>query len=57
MLNISDSHCLLYVCVNGVLRRFQQSFSYITTVAACCMRRDSARGLSAANTDTPFIHV
>ena len=26
--------------VTGVLRRFQQSFSYITTVAACCMRRD-----------------
>ena len=39
------------VCVIGVLRSFQQSFSHITTVAACCMRRDSARVLSAANTD------
>ena len=37
------------VCVCGVLRRFQQYFSDITTVAACCMRRDSARVLSAAN--------
>jgi len=31
-------------CVIGVLRRFQQSFSYITTVAACCMRRDRRSG-------------
>ena len=41
------------VCVIGVLRRFQQSFSHITTGAACCMRRDSAWVLSAANTDAP----
>ena len=39
------------VCVIGVLRRFQQSFSHITTVASCCMRRDSTQVLSAANTD------
>ena len=32
---------------------FQQSFSYITTVAACCIRRDSTRILNAANTDAP----
>ena len=31
-------------CVIGVLRRFQQSFSYITAVAACCMRRDMRSG-------------
>jgi len=36
------------VYVIGVLRRFQQSFSHIPTVAASCMRRDSARVLSAA---------
>jgi len=36
-----------------VLRRFQQFFSYIMTVAACCMRSDSARVLNAANTDAP----
>ena len=41
------------VCVMDVLRRFQQSFSHITTMAACFMRRNSARVLSAANTDTP----
>jgi len=39
------------VCVIGVLHRFQQSFSHITTVAACCMRHDSTLVLSAANTD------
>ena len=33
-----------------VLRRFQQSFSHIMTVAACCGKRDGARVLSAANT-------
>ena len=41
------------VCVIGVLRHFQQSFSHITTVAACCMRRDIPCVLSAANTDAP----
>ena len=40
-------------CVVGVLPRFQQSFSYIPTVAACRMRRDSAWVLSATNTDAP----
>ena len=40
------------VCV-CVLRSFQQSFSYVTTIAAFCIRRDSARVLSAANTDAP----
>ena len=40
-----------WLWVIGVLRHFQQSFSHITTVAACCMRRDSARVLSPANTD------
>ena len=39
------------VCVCVVLRRFQHSFNHITTVAVCCMRRDSAQVLSAANTD------
>ena len=47
--------CVLYVCVIcvyviGVILRLQQSFSHITTVTACCMGRDSARVLSAANT-------
>ena len=37
----------------GVLRGFQQYFGHITTVTACCMRRDSVRVLSAANTDAP----
>ena len=40
-------------CVCGVLRRFQQYFSHIPTVAACCMSRDSAWVLHAANTDAP----
>ena len=39
------------MCVIGVLRRFQQSLSHITTVAVCCMGRDSARVLRAANDD------
>ena len=44
-----------WLLVIGVfLRRFQQSFSHITPVAACCMRRNSARGLSATNTDGPW---
>ena len=42
-------------CVIGDLRRFQQSFSRITMVAACCMRRASARVLGAANTDAPSL--
>ena len=37
----------------GVLCHFQQSFSHIMTVAACCMRHDSARVLNAVNTDAP----
>ena len=41
------------VCVIGVLHRFQQSFSHITTVAVCCIRRDSARVLSTSNTYAP----
>ena len=41
------------VCVIGVLCRFQKMFSYITTLAACCMRCDSPRVLSPANTDSP----
>ena len=40
-----------HVCVIGVLRRFQQSFSHIQMVAACFMRHDSALVLSDANTD------
>ena len=41
------------VCMCGVVRLFYHSFSHNTTVAACCMRRISARVLSAANTDAP----
>ena len=41
------------VCVIGVLRRFRESKSHITTVAACCMRRVSARVLSATDTNAP----
>ena len=37
-----------------VVRSFQQYFNHITTVAACCMRLDSARVFSAANTDAPY---
>ena len=33
-----------------VLHRLQQYYSLITTVADCCMRRDSVGVLSAANT-------
>ena len=40
----------VYLCV-CVCVCFQQSFSHITTEAACYMRRDSARALSTANTD------
>ena len=46
----------VYVCVCVcvcVSRRFQQCFRHIIKVTACCMRRYSARVLSAANTDTP----
>ena len=39
--------------VIGVSCRFQQTFSHITTMAACCLRRDGARGFSAAITDAP----
>ena len=42
--------CCVCVRETGVLRLFQKSFSHITTVAACCMRRDIA-----ANTDTPCL--
>ena len=42
------------MCVIGNLGHFQQSFSHIATVAACCIRRESARILSAANTDAPY---
>ena len=36
----------------GILRRFQQSFSYIKTLLIeCCMRRDSARCVGDGNTD------
>ena len=37
------------VCVIGALHRFQQSFSPITLVAACCMRHGNAWVLSTAN--------
>ena len=43
------------MCVISVFRRFQQSFSHITTVASCCMRLESAWILSAANTDAPHL--
>jgi len=53
--------------VIGVLRRFQQSFSYITTVAACCMRRDMRSGFKCCqhwctvqqtqDTNTPPSHI
>ena len=32
---------------------FNNLFSHITMVAACCMRRDSTRVLNAVNTDAP----
>ena len=51
--SVGVSACGECGCVIGVLCRFQLYFCHITTVAACCMRRDSARVLSAANTDTP----
>ena len=41
------------LCACVVLRRFQQSLCHITIVAACGIRRDSARVLCAANTDAP----
>ena len=41
------------ICVIGDLRRFQQSFSHISTVASCCMRHDIARIFGGANTDAP----
>ena len=53
--------------VIGVLRRLQQSFSYITTVAACCMRRDIRSGFKCCQhwctvpqtqyTNTPPSHI
>ena len=43
------------VCVIDVLRRFQQYFSHFTAVTACCIKRDSARVLSAANTAGPWV--
>ena len=39
------------VCVCVCVYVAFSKFSHMTRVAACCMRRDSARGLSAANTD------
>ena len=39
---------LICVCMIGVLRHSQQHFSHVMT-AACCMKHDSARVLSAAN--------
>ena len=39
------------VCVIRVLRRIQQYFSHITTVAACCMWCDGARVFTALYTD------
>ena len=42
-----NTYLYLYVCVIGVVRRFQPYFSHITTVAA--------RVLSAANTDAPCL--
>ena len=37
-------------CVRGVLRRFQQSLSPTTTIATCCMIRDSAWGFKVLRT-------
>ena len=42
---------LFNLCVIRVLCHFQQSFSHITMVTACCMRHDSALVLKVVNTD------
>ena len=51
--SIINVPCFYYQIINqstesnwviGVLRRFQHSFSYIKTIAACCMRRDMRSG-------------
>ena len=57
-----NSYILVSVCVcERVLHHFQQSFSHITTVAACCMRRGRCQHgcnvTQTQDTNTPPSHI